>query len=213
MFWLFAAACAACCAALAARAAAPADGFAFLRQPEDDSDMKIAGREQKPAVDEAARAGERLAMHKQSGAADTARSLGASLAARVMGENVGALCVGSAAGNIHLQCRLLLSAVAYHQLESLLPDKVLAGVAREALIGTLEREHAPFYAKMTTSGALSFYMLCLRGDGDTGACVGQTFARLTAREGDGAAARDGAALYRSFTAAVGREIRACGLAV
>lgn len=199
-----------CMAACARRRAVFAGGALLFARREDDSDMKIAGMEQKPAEDEAARAAERLAQHKKSGADKKARALGEALAVRVMAEDVGALCSGDTAARAILQCRLLLSCAVSWQLDRLL-DKVLAGVAREAFTGTLERDYANFYTQMTTSGALSFYTLCLRDAGEPSERIGRTFARLSGREDDEAAARGGAALYRSFTAAVEQAIGACGL--
>ncbi|MFT9076064.1 hypothetical protein [Ethanoligenens sp.] len=187
-------------------------GLLLMAAEENDSDIKIAGREAKtPPEVEALREAAQLAHYKQTGDVEKARALGGQLARMVMAAEIAAYCGGSAAGRIHLHCRLLLSCAVQDALKSCLPANVLTDVANTAFNETLEGEYPNFYKQMTNSGALSFYTLGLRGEGDPADGLGRTFARLTDREGDDAAAKDGAHLYRDFLATVDQTVEACGL--
>lgn len=194
------------------RAAALPVGPVFMAFKEDDSDIKIAGQERRtPPEEEAAHAAEELERRRRNGDLERARALGRELARQVMAEDIAAYCAGSVAGRVHLHCRLLLSCAAQGEMAARLPGNVLADVARGAFNETLEGEYPNFYKQMTTSGAQSFYALSLRGADDPADELGRTFARLTDREGNDAAARDGARLYRAFAAAADRAVDACDL--
>ncbi|ADU28231.1 hypothetical protein [Ethanoligenens harbinense] len=194
------------------RTAAVPGGLFCMALEEDDSDIKIAGQERRnQPEEEALRAAEELEHRRRNGDLERARALGGELARQVMAEDIAAYCAGSVAGRVHLHCRLVLSCAVYDELAARLPGKVLADVARSAFNETLEGEYPNFYKQMTTSGAQSFYTLSLRGADDPADELGRTFARLTDREGNDAAARDGARLYRTFAAAVDRAVDACGL--
>lgn len=182
----------------------------LMSAQEDDSDIKIAGQEPRSLPeDEAKHEAEQLARYRETGKVEKARALGIALARLVMAEDIGAYCGGTVAGRIHLHCRLILSCAVQGTWKTL--PKVLADVVYGAFSETLEQEYPNFYKQMVNSGALSFYTLGLRSQGDPAQEVGCTFARLTDRDGDAAAAADGARLYRTFLEKADRQLGASGL--
>lgn len=194
------------------RAVPVQDGAVLMAFSEDDSDIKIAGREAKARPEEeAAREAAELAHYKQTGDVEKARALGGSLARLVMSEDIAGYCGGSAAGRVHLHCRLVLSCAVQCALKTRLPGTVLAGVANGAFTETLEREYPNFYKQLIGSGALSFYTLSLRDPGDPMGELGRTYAKMTNREGDAAAVEDGTQLFDTFLKKVEQAVETCRL--
>lgn len=180
---------------------------------EDDSDIKIAGQEAKNAPEaEAAREAAELARYKQTGDVEKARALGNRLARLVMAEEIGSYCGGSAAGRVHLHARLVLSCAVQCALKTRLPGNVLADVVGSAFMTALEREYPNFYNQLVNCGALSFYTLSLRDADDPVGELGRTFAKMTNREGNVAAAQDGIRIFDTFLRKAEQAVATCGLA-
>jgi hypothetical protein len=163
----------------------------------DDSDMKIAGevfREQK-AADDTEEMSRLLAREKANGNLSRARRLGAIMAedvAAIEGEQVSEDSV------LLTQRRILLAFAVEIGLEKVLPNPLLAQTAQNIFYETLRQTAPDFYEDLQSSGAFSFYYLCVRDKKNVERRVGETYASLCSRPNDKGLCKQGTDLYLHF---------------
>lgn len=95
-----------------------------------------------------------------------------------------------------LQMKILTVFSAEFCLDSFLPSPMLSTVAVGELYDVLEDISPELYEELSRSTAFSFYYLCLEKEGDAKEkCIGEQFAAICGKKGDGNYAALGAALH------------------
>lgn len=182
----------------------------------DDSDIKIAGEEQKNIIsddEEARREAEELEIQKKNGNVARADALGGKLAAEIIRMD-GEAAFGEDMGEdseLRLERRLLLAFTACRRLEELLGSKIIQRVAVNSFYNNVKAENARFYDDLKRSGAFSFYTLCVRKGVAVDKNIGRTFAMLCGRENDLVIAELGTALYYRYGDFIKTAVQSSGI--
>jgi len=179
----------------------------------DDKDMKIVGRQEEiaelmPNICE---------LDRQSANLEKARRLGQSLASELVAapekygfDIIAAQTDGDSAVNL-LQQRILLAFAVSVGLESFSVSPLVARTALSVFYNTLKRINYEFYEDINNSGSVSFYYLAKRRGIDVERRIGQTFAMLCGKDGNGVMCELGETLYCRFLASVKQHIIDIGL--
>lgn len=177
--------------------------FEFIENSaEDDSDIKIAGEDDKGDTGEQSVETDvnELEIQRASGNVEKARALGKTLTQKIISQD-GESSFGEDEredASLRTQRRLLLAFAAINTVESNVKSKVLQGVIINEFYNSLKTALPEFYDDIGESGSFSFYTLCVRRGGDVDACIGQTFAMLADKGGDNVMEELGKALYMRF---------------
>lgn len=178
--------------------------FYFADNPvEDDSDIKIAGKENPEKNSE-------LSVEKEVGELKTQRKNGNLDKARLLGKDIYKKIISqdgeSSFGEddtaedtqLRKERRQLLVFTAIDTVESKMKSRVLAGIVTNEIYNELKTNVPEFYSDIKESGSFSFYTLCVRRGKDIQDTIGQTFAMLAGKSGDSVTAELGKALYIRF---------------
>ncbi|MBQ7638479.1 MAG: hypothetical protein IJS90_06240 [Clostridia bacterium] len=160
----------------------------------DDSDMKIVGEKKAVQEDSSEFQGYLDESSKQhfNGNAAKAKALGMNIVSSFSYKAAPAELVQfvieqgiKPTDDIMLQVRYLSVFAAEYCLGRFLPSPFLSDVAKSAMYDVLMEYSPDFYDSLARSGAFSFYYLALRTSDDTCGAVGNQFAVLCGREGEG----------------------------
>lgn len=183
------------------QSAAPALDGALNYCCEDDSDMKIAGREPKvDAGDAAVTEANDLKIQRENGNIEKANRLGSELCGKFLDKD-GISAFGSDKAEpavLTTQRRLLLAFAVDTTVENTVKSSILRDVIIKSFYDNLKNVLPSFYEDLNKSGSFSFYTLCVRRGVDIEKYVGETFAMLAGKEGDKLMAEFGKALYLEF---------------
>lgn len=167
---------------------------------EDDSDIKIAGREPAPGGDDTLQEAQELARRKRNGDLDKARRLGSELARKIINED-GDPSFGSdesESDELRRQRRMLLAFVVDYAVRTVIDSEVLGQVVLAEFTESVKRALPDFYADIGESGSFSFYYLAVRRTDGRETEIGRTFAMLAGYEGRKVMEELGEALFIHF---------------
>lgn len=174
--------------------------FSFFCK-EDDSDIKIAGKEPAPddnsdAINEA----NELNALKKSGDVAKANELGSILSRKFLdADGVSSFGEDSEESEaVKTQRRLLLAFTAVHVVKESLSNDIIRDIVIKSFYDSLKNAMPDFYEELMKSGSFSFYTLCVRRGGEVEKYIGETFAMLCSKEKDNVYKDFGTALYLRF---------------
>lgn len=176
---------------------------------EDDSDMKIAGREPKEDTGAAVITEvNALKIQRENGNVDKANRLGAELCGKFIDKD-GISAFGSDKAEpavLTTQRRLLLAFAVDTTVENTVKNSILRDVIIKSFYDNLKMALPSFYEDLNKSGSFSFYTLCVRRGVDIEKYIGDTFAMLAGKEGDKLMAEFGKALYLEFIDVINKTV-------
>lgn len=173
---------------------------------EDDSDMKIVGSTPPSTPD--ADIEDELEGLRRSGDLAKARQLGSELSEKILNEDSTSFGLdASESDEVRQQRRLLMAFVVDYSIERLIPNSILRTIVINRFYDELKKNVPEFYEDIRESASFTFYLLCIRRDGNTD-CMGSSFAMLAGCDGNNIMAELGQALFFRFSDVVEQSIRA-----
>jgi hypothetical protein len=185
--------------------------FSFFE--EDDSDIKIAGKEPVKKSDDALADANELEKHRKNGNLEKARLLGAALSEKIVSQD-GEACFGqdvAESEGVRIQRRLLLTFVIANTVSEHIKSNVLQDVILDVFYNKLKQSLPEFYDDISQTGSFSFYTLCARRGGNIEESIADTFAKLSGKEGDPVSKELGKALYLRFYDVISNTIDSFGI--
>ena len=176
---------------------------------EDDSDIKIAGREPVRSEDDDLKEAQELIRRKRNGDLEKARRLGRELARKIINED-GDPSFGSdesESDEIRRQRRMLLTFVVDYAVRTVIGSEVLGQVALSEFTDGVKRALPEFYEDIGESGSFSFYYLAVRRPDGREKEIGRTFAMLAGYENNTVMEELGEALFIHFNDIVDKCVR------
>lgn len=183
---------------------------AIMYFKEDDSDIKIAGKE--PVKDENSEAeseASELKTQRENGNVSKANELGSALSDKfISADGVSAFGTDSEENSaVKTQRRLLLAFTAVNTIEKNIENSILRDIVIKSFYDSLKSVLPDFYDELNKSGSFSFYTLAVRRGGETEKFIGETFAMLCGKEKDKVYTEFGTALYLKFVDVILKAVK------